>query len=339
MPETEVLFVGTRRKVDMGSLAAYGFPSDNIRSSGLKGKNPWELFKAIAVLPLSLYQAWRIIRRFKPNIIFGVGGYVTGPVVVAAKILGIPTVIHEQNSVPGMANRKLGSIADRICLSLPGSGSVFPKEKTTYTGNPVRTNLLALAKNPIRKINENGNKTLLVLGGSQGAQAVNRLVSEGLQTLPSNILANLRVIHQTGEQDFERVTRLYADRGINSLVQPFFTDMAEIYSQADLLVSRAGATTLAEIAVLGKPAILIPYPSAADNHQEKNGNHYATGGGAVVISQNDLTPIKLAENIRQLICDEDKLHAMGAAMKKLAFPDAAEKIVACCLEVIETKGD
>lgn len=339
MPETRVLFVGTRRKVDTKSLAAYGFASDNIRCYGLKGKNPLELLKALAILPVSFYQAGRIIRRFQPDIILGVGGYVTGPVVVAGKILGVPTVIHEQNSVPGLANKKLGAFVDRVCLSLPGSGAEFPPEKITYTGNPVRRNILQLAKNPSLKVSGNGRKTLLVLGGSQGARAVNRLVSEGLQSLSDTILAGLRVIHQTGEQDFEGIKQLYADRGIESLVQPFFTDMAEIYSQADLLVSRAGATTLAEIAVLGKPAILIPYPSAADNHQEKNGNHYAAGGGAIVQKQNELTGDKLAENIRQLMSDEGRLIAMGTAMKKLAFPDAAEKIVACCLQVMKTKDN
>lgn len=339
MPETQVLFVGTRRKVDIRSLEAYGFASDNIRCSGLKGKNPWELLKAIAVLPVSFYQAGRIIRRFQPNIILGVGGYVTGPVVVAGKILGIPTVIHEQNSVPGLANRKLGSFVDRVCLSLPGSGGDFPGEKITYTGNPVRRNILELAKNVSLQMSGNGKKTLLVLGGSQGAHVVNRLVSEGLQKLPDTTLAGLRVIHQTGEQDLEDTKQLYADRGIESLVQPFFADMAEIYSQADLLVSRAGATTLAEIAVLGKPAILIPYPSAADNHQEKNGNHYAAAGGAIVLRQNNLTASKLADDIRQLIGDDDKLRAMGTAMKRLAFPDAAEKIVACCLQVMGMKGN
>ncbi len=339
MPETQVLFVGTRRQGDTKNLAAYGFASDHIRCSGLKGKNPWQLLKAIAVLPVSFYQAGRIIRRFRPNIILGVGGYVTGPVVVAGKILGIPTVIHEQNSVPGLANRKLGSFVDRVCLSLPGSGGDFPGEKIIYTGNPVRRNILLSAKNSPPRLSEKGMRSLLVLGGSQGAQAVNRLVTEGLQSLPDTLLAGLRVIHQTGEQDVQAVKAGYAGRGIEALVQPFFTDMAEIYNQADLLVSRAGATTLAEIAVLGKPAILIPYPSAADNHQEKNANHYAAGGGAVVLRQHELTAGKLAENIRELICDEDKLLAMGTAMKKLAFPDAAEKIVACCLEVMQMKGN
>ncbi len=338
MPDTQVLFVGTRRKMDTKSLGAYGFASDNIRCYGLKGKNPLELFKTLVTLPVSLYQAGRIIRRFRPNIILGVGGYVTGPVVVAGKIFGIPTVIHEQNSVPGLANRKLGYFVDRVCLSLPGSGSEFPGEKISYTGNPVRRNILELAKNLPRRATSNSKKTLLVLGGSQGAKAVNKLVSEALQSLPYTVMEGFRVIHQTGEQDYRAVRDGYASKGVESLVQPFFTDMAEIYSQADLLVSRAGATTLAEIAVLGKPAILIPYPSAADKHQEKNGNHYASGGGAVVLRQHELTASKLADNIQILMSDEGRLLEMSKAMKMLAFPDAAEKIVACCLNVMEMKG-
>lgn len=147
-PDTEVLFVGTRRKVDTGSLGRYGFKSESIRCYGLKGKNPVDLLKAIAVLPLSYYQALKIIKRFQPDILMGVGGYVTGPVVAAGKSLGIPVIIHEQNSVPGLANRKLGKIADRVCLSLPGSGAQFPDHKITYTGNPVRTKILELADGP-----------------------------------------------------------------------------------------------------------------------------------------------------------------------------------------------
>ncbi len=339
LPETQVLFIGTRRKVDTKSLAAYGFVSDNIKCHGLKGKNPLELLKALAILPLSFLQAGRIIRRFRPNIILGVGGYVTGPVVIAGKMLGIPTVIHEQNSVPGLANKKLGPFVDRVCLSLPGSGRDFPGGKISYTGNPVRRNILELAKNTPSKASGKVKNTLLVLGGSQGARAVNQLVSEGLQSLPDKVLEGLRVIHQTGEEDFAAVKGRYADRGIEALVQPFFTDMAEIYCQADLLVSRAGATTLAEMAVLGKPAILIPYPFAADNHQEKNGDYYVAGGGAVLLRQKELTSATLGENIRQLMSDENRRMAMGLAMKKLAFPDAAEKIVACCLQVMEEKDN
>lgn len=336
LPDTEVMFIGTARKIDTSSLAAYGFQSEQITSYGLKGKSPLELIKALATLPLSIMQAARIIRRFRPDIILGVGGYVTGPVVVAGKIFGIPTVIHEQNSVPGLANKKLGTLVDRVCLSLPGSGADFPQEKVVYTGNPVRRNILELAKHP--PVRNKGHKTtVLVLGGSQGAKAINTLVPESLHHLPVDLLNALRVIHQTGEQDVQQVERQYGNRGMDALVQAFFADMAEVYAQADLLISRAGATTLAEIAVLGLPAILIPFPAAADNHQEKNGAHYVAGGGAILLRQQELTGEKLADTIRQLLGDGARLERMGQAMKQQAFPDAAEKIVACCLRLMEKR--
>jgi UDP-N-acetylglucosamine--N-acetylmuramyl-(pentapeptide) pyrophosphoryl-undecaprenol N-acetylglucosamine transferase len=341
MPDVEVLFVGTKRKVDTKSLGAYGFASESILSYGLKGKNPLEMLKALVVLPLSVIQAMLIIRRFKPDIIFGVGGYVTGPVIGAGKNMGIPIVIHEQNSVPGLANRKLGKLADKVCLSLPGSGSYFPSEKILYTGNPVRNKILELAGKPLPQNKgqggQNERRTLLILGGSQGAQAVNSLVTEALCSLGDVELKAIKVIHQTGDRDEEQVKSTYRKRGVSAEVAGFFTQMHEVYEQADLLVTRAGATTLSEIAVLGKPAIFIPYPSAADNHQEKNGDYYVSGGGAVQFNQKELTAKQLGETILQLINNQEKLNSMGAAMKRLAFPDAAEKIVACCLEQIEKR--
>lgn len=334
-PGTEVLFVGTRRKVDTGSLERYGFNSESIRCYGLKGKNPVDLLKAVAVLPFSYYQALKIIKRFQPDILMGVGGYVTGPVVAAGKNLGIPVLIHEQNSVPGLANRKLGRIANRICLSLPGSGTQFPEKKITYTGNPVRANILKLAG--MTNVPRQSKKTLLILGGSQGARAVNTIVTKALSTFGEEMLSTMRVIHQTGDRDVDLVRETYRKIGIEAEVESFFTSMEKIYSEADLLVSRAGATTLSEIAVLGKPAILIPYPYAADNHQEKNGEYYVAGGGALQYREKEVVPKKLGKKIEELFADERTRAKMGAAMRKLAFPDAAEKIVSCCLEEMEKR--
>ncbi len=334
MPDTEVLFVGTKRKVDTKSLGVYGFASESISCRGLKGKSPLELLKAVVILPVSYLQALKVIRRFKPDIVFGVGGYVTGPVVAAAKSQGVPVIIHEQNSVPGLANRKLGKIADRICLSLPGSGVHFPADKILYTGNPVRDKILQLAgQTPPQK----SKKTLLILGGSQGAQAVNSLVTEALCSFSDAELQGIGVVHQTGDKDEAQVKDAYKKRGVDAQVSGFFTEMDEIYAQADLLVSRAGATTLSEIAVLGKPAILIPYPHAADNHQEQNGRYYVTGGGALQFNQKELTAKRLGATVLELMNNDVKLNTMGAAMKRLAFPDAAERIVACCLEEIEKR--
>ena len=279
LPGSEVLFVGTRRKMDKTSLSRYGFATRSIHCLGIKGKNILSLLQALAVLPLSFLEAAYHILRFQPDLVLGVGGYVTGPVVAMARILGKPTVIHEQNSVPGLANKKLGLLVDRICLSLPGSEKYFPADKTVLTGNPVRSQILNLSRNPL----EPGEKkclTIMVLGGSQGAHRVNELASEAVIRYKKTVSCDLKVIHQTGAIDEQMVRGRYAQAGIEAKVAPFFTDMAAYYAQADLLISRAGATTLAELAVLGKPVILIPYPFAADNHQEKNGRHYVMGGGA-----------------------------------------------------------
>jgi UDP-N-acetylglucosamine--N-acetylmuramyl-(pentapeptide) pyrophosphoryl-undecaprenol N-acetylglucosamine transferase len=332
VPDSEILFIGTKRRMDTRSLDAYGFTSESIHCYGLKGKSPLELLKALAVLPVSYLQALVIIRRFKPDILLGVGGYVTGPVIAAGKSLGLPVVIHEQNSVPGLANRKLGAIANRVCLSLPGSGAEFPAEKIVYTGNPVRSRILELAGKPMPRTSD--RRTLLILGGSQGAQAVNSLITEALCSLSDTELRGLRVIHQTGGKDEAQVRESYQKRGLDAVVAGFFINMHEIYAQADLVVSRAGATTLSELAVLGKPAILIPYPHAADNHQEKNGQYYVAGGGAVQFAQKELTGKQLSETVLQLMNDEEKLTVMGAAMQRLAFPDAAVRIVDCCLQEI-----
>lgn len=332
-PGSEVLFVGTKRKIDTKSLALYGFHSESIVCYGLKGKSVVELLKAVCVLPISLFQALRILLRFKPDVILGVGGYVTGPVVAAGKLLRIPAVIHEQNSIPGLANRALAKFADKICLSLPGSEAYFSSEKVRITGNPVRKNILESAAKQESRVD--GTKTLLVLGGSQGAKPVNELVTKAVCSVTSDVRRNFKIIHQTGEKDAERVTEIYTKHGVDAEVKAFFSDMSEVYEQADLVVSRAGATSLAEMSVLGKPSILIPYPYAADNHQEKNGEYYVGGKGALQFRERDLTSSKLAEIIFQLLFDDMQLAEMGKAMQRLSYPDAAEKIVECCLNEIK----
>lgn len=329
-PNTKVLFVGTNRKIDTASLARYGYESKSIDCHGVKGKNLYLLLKAIVTLPRAYMQALKIIRKFAPDIIVGVGGYVTGPVVSAGKSMGVPAVIHEQNSVPGLANRKLGAIVDRICLSLPGSGKQFDQKKIVYTGNPVRSDILELARQGEKK--PSLKKTIVVLGGSQGAQAINDLLPKAIGAMDRTHITGLKIIHQTGEKDVDRVRQAYHAMGIEAEVEPFFKEMARVYQDTDLVVSRAGATTLAEIAVLGKPALLIPYPHAADNHQQKNGDYYVEGGGALQFIQKTLTAEKLGEAMTGLLRDPEKLGQMSTAMRKLSFPDAAGRIVSCCLE-------
>ena len=234
---------------------------------------------------MSFVEAWYQILKFKPDVVLGVGGYVTGPVVAVASLMGKPTVIHEQNSVPGMANRKLGRLVDKICISLPQSQGFFSSKKTVLTGNPVRKTILELTETEKKG---SGKPTLLILGGSQGAQ-----------------------------------------------VSAFFNNMAEMYYQTDVIVSRAGATTLAEIGVVGKPAILIPYPFAADGHQEKNGSWYVESGAAVVLLQNELTADLLTDEILEIFRDKEKYETMSQSMEELGISDAAERIVNICLNMAE----
>jgi len=329
MPESQILFIGTHRKLDREHLERYGFTVKTVHSLGLKGKSLPALLKALAILPVTFCQACYQILRFKPQVVCGVGGYVTGPVVAAASMLGIPTVIHEQNSIPGMANRKLGRVASKVCVSLPDSKDYFPAGKTVLTGNPVRSAILELSSSPPQPSQKT---TLLILGGSQGAHAINELMVE-IFCAKDNGLGELKVIHQTGTSDEEMVAQAYKRAGIDARVSAFFADMAEIYGQADIVVSRSGATTLAELAVLGKPALLIPYPYAADNHQEKNGAWYAAAGGAILLNQNDLTAGKLKSVLEPLIAYPEKRKQMSEAMKQLGIPNAAERIVDICLQM------
>ncbi len=329
MPDSRVLFIGTRRKLDRDSLNRYGFSVETIHSYGLKGKNLWEFIKALLIMPLSLIESCYHILRFRPDVVLGVGGYVTGPVVAASWILRKPTLIHEQNSIPGLANRKLGRLVDKICLSLPQSEKFFPSEKTVLTGNPVRKNIIEAGR---QRAGSTGKPTLLILGGSQGAHAVNEMMVAAIRDKREDF-SSLMIIHQTGRDDEQMVSQAYAELGIDCQVSAFFIDMAELYCRADLIVSRAGATTLAEIGVVGKPAVLIPYPYAADNHQEKNGSWYVDSGAAVLFLQKDLSAERLAGEILNILKDGERLAQMSASMKKLGITDAADRIVEICLDL------
>jgi len=318
--------------MDAAGLSQYDFQVSTIHCQGLKGKGLTARVQSLLLLPLALIESLWWIFRFRPHLVVGVGGYVTGPVVLAARMLGRPVLIHEQNSVPGLANRKLGSLVSRVCLSLPGSEMYFPEGRTVLTGNPVRRQILELAGQQPREIGE--KVTLLVLGGSLGAHRVNELVVEALTKHGGLLPRGIEVIHQTGSADQEMVRSAYEQTGVRATVAPFFTDMAEVYGKSDLLVSRAGATTLAELAVLGKPAVLIPYPYAADDHQEKNGRYYEAGGGVHGRARGELTGQKLAETLAGLVGSPARLQEMAASMRAMGRPEATERIVAVCLELI-----
>jgi len=333
VPATRVLFIGTSRLLDQQALAGQDFEIATLECGGVKGLDFAARLRSALLMPSAVVEALRLLRRFQPDLVFGVGGYVTGPVLLAARLLRIPIGIHEQNSVPGMANRLAGWLADRICISMPCTPP-FPSAKTVQTGNPVRREILAAAGRgkPSPEV-----PTLLVLGGSQGAHRVNLLMLAAVELL-AMAKVPMRLMHQTGLADQELVAQGYARLGIEAQVAPFIGDMAQAYAQADLVVSRAGATTLAELAVMGLPALLIPYPYAADNHQVTNGEYYAKGGGALVLAESSLTGEILARAISERLHNSEELHTMAASMKSMAVPDATARIVDECLQLAARKG-
>jgi len=328
LPGSEILFVGTGRQVDRAGLANRGLQLATIRCEPLKGTAGSAALRTMLQLPRALADAVRVIRRFRPDLVIGVGGYVSGPVTLAACLLGIAACIHEQNSVPGITNRLLGRLVDRVFISLPGSESYFPGKKTILTGNPVRAELLRGPRPP-----RDSRQTLLVLGGSQGAHRLNVLMQEAVREL-LRALPALRIIHQTGAADEESVRAAYQTLGVEAEVQAFFTDMATIYAQADLVLARAGATTLAELTLLGKPALLVPYPFAADAHQEKNAKYVAGAGAARMLLEPALTAQQLAGELIGLLSDRTQLAAIGANAAKLGRPQATATIVEECMQLV-----
>lgn len=326
-PDAEIMFIGTSRSMDQQILAKVEMETAQLRCSGLKGASIGARVKSLAELPGAILHARTLLKDFKADLVLGVGGYVTGPVLAAARSMGIPSCIHEQNSVPGLANRLAGKIVDRIFTSIP-CASVFPHAKVAQTGNPVRKEIVEVSgSKPKSK-----QFTVLVLGGSQGAHRVNTLMMEVAAALDGDH-ENLVLVHQTGARDCELVQEAYQKLTMKTTVSAFISDMATAYQQADLVVSRAGATTLAELAVMGLPALLIPYPFAADDHQQRNAEYYAASGGSKVFPEKDLSAVQLSQEIGRFMSEPGLLTTMGEQMRKLALPNAAESIVDHCVEL------
>jgi UDP-N-acetylglucosamine--N-acetylmuramyl-(pentapeptide) pyrophosphoryl-undecaprenol N-acetylglucosamine transferase len=322
-PDAAIKFVGTRRGIEARVLPELGWDLELIEVSGLKTVGAAGAVKGLFRLPRALWQARRIIKAFKPDAVIGVGGYASGPVVLAAKLRGIPTAICEQNSIPGLTNKMLGKVVRNVFLSFDESKRFFKTKKIVMSGNPVRRDLVQklLAAAPESRAAVH----VLVVGGSQGAVAVNELASKALCALAAQ--TPIRITHQTGEKDLEPTIARYRDAGVAAECSAFIKDMAAAYQHADLIIGRAGATTVAELAIAGKPAIFIPYPFAADNHQELNAREMADKGAALMFRQAELTAEKLADALRPLLSDAAKRGEMGAAMKSLAKPGAAAAVI------------
>jgi len=325
-----VLFIGTERGLEASLLAGLGFALRTITVEGVKGRGPIRMIGSLLKIPRGIAQSVSILREFRPDIALGVGGYASGPAVIAAHFMGIKTAIAEQNALPGATNRILGRFVDRVFLTFPDGEGQFPAAKTIVTGNPVRRDFAKGITGSHR-----GEKTfsILVFGGSQGARAINRAVVEAMECL-EDMRDRLVITHQTGKGDLDEVSKAYRDRGVAAEVHPFISDMASAYGSADLLICRAGATSIAEITATGKASILIPYPFAVGGHQELNARVLTDAGAAEMILEDGLDGETLAGVIRRLADNPETIRRMEEESGKLGNVQAAAHIVDECMTLL-----
>lgn len=323
-PRNRVLFINAGRPLEVDVLARLGWPRQTIPIEGIKGRGIWRQVRAVMKTPWAIRRSWTMIKAFEPDVVLGVGGYSAGPVVTAAWLSGVPTALHEQNQLPGLTNRLLRRIVHRIYLTFEDKARRFDIRKTIVTGNPVRDEILALGALP-KPAADPGVFNVLILGGSQGARAINQAMVAALPLLKG--CTGLKVVHQTGIDDEPWVAGAYAQAGMAAKVQSFFNDMAGEYQRADLIVCRAGATTVAEITTVGRAALFIPFPFAADDHQTVNARSLVDAGAAEMITQKDLNGEVLARKIGAFADDRSRLAAMAAMARSLGRPEAALTIV------------
>ncbi len=328
----KILFVGTVRGLETRIIPKEGFDLRLIPISGWVGQGGLRKVKALLQFPAGLWRSWRILREARPDLVIGVGGYASGPVVMMAGLMRLPRVLVEPNAVPGLTNRLLGSWADRIYLSFEETRSWFNRraESVRVFGNPVRRDILSAVERPAGRSDK---KTLLVMGGSQGSRAINHAMTEALTGLDA-WKTRIRIIHQSGEKDAVWLKESYSERGFDATVAPFLSPVSEAYRAADLVICRSGATTAAELTACGRPAILIPFPFATHGHQEKNARALAEAGAAELLLERDLTGERLAKTITALLAEPARLERMSEQSRRLGRPDAAEKIVKDCLQLI-----
>ena len=315
----EILFVGTAKGLETRIVPENGFQLSLIHSAGLKNVGLKGQIKGLAVLPKSFLEARQIIRQFRPHVVVGAGGYVSGPVVAMAAIMGVPTLVMDSNALPGFTNRQLARFIDKAALTFEVSLPYFGK-KGVVTGNPVRREFFEVPPK------QRGDKFhVLVFGGSQGARAINNAMADALKPL-AKFNGGLSITHQTGEADFERLREVYANSNFAAAdVRPFISDMPGEFAKADLIISRAGATTCAELTAAAKASIMIPLPTAADDHQRKNAEALESEGASKMILQADLTPESLADEIARMIEHPEAISYMENAAKAMSRDDAAEK--------------
>ncbi len=329
----EVVFVGTDRGLEARVVPAAGFPLETITAQGLKGMGFLKLLRGLFTLPVSFVESWRLLRKHKPDVVVGVGGYSSGPVVLAAWMQGIPTAVQEQNAYPGITNRILGNFVDVAFVAFSEAGQHFPEKKVQLVGNPIRR---ALMDNYLRSTVAHERLTVLVFGGSLGARAINARMLEALDHL-GDLRDQVHFVHQTGKNDPDGIRKVYEEKGFSADVREFIDDMSQAYARAELVVCRAGATTLAELTVCKKASILIPYPYAADDHQAKNAQALVDAGAAVMFRESELSGEKLAAEIRSLLTDTERRRKMEKKAGLMGRPEAAKELADVCVELMVKK--
>jgi UDP-N-acetylglucosamine--N-acetylmuramyl-(pentapeptide) pyrophosphoryl-undecaprenol N-acetylglucosamine transferase len=328
-PDASIVFVGTAAGVEARVVPREGFPLELIRVTGLKGQSKLRLARGFAVLPLSALDAWRVISRHRPDVVIGVGGFASGPVLMLAALRRYPTMLLEQNALPGVTNRLLARVVRAAAVTFEEAMSFFPGTGFV-TGNPVRPEFFAHDTSATPP----GAARVLIFGGSQGAHAINMAMVAAAPRLAAAGAQRLAITHQTGERDVELVRDAYRRGGLEARVEAFLYEMDREMTNTDVVVARAGATTLSELAAAGKAAVLVPLPTAADDHQRKNAEVIARAGGAVVIEERELNGDRLADAILRLTQNAAERSAMAQAIRTFARPDAAARIADKAFELV-----
>jgi UDP-N-acetylglucosamine--N-acetylmuramyl-(pentapeptide) pyrophosphoryl-undecaprenol N-acetylglucosamine transferase len=333
-PANEFLFVGTEKGIEARVLPREGYRLETIAAAGILGKGTLGKAKGAALLLYGYSQSRQILKSFRPDVVLGVGGYASAPLVLAARGMLIPRFIHEQNAYPGLTNKLLARVAEKVFISLDEARRFFPERKTLLTGNPLRRQIIdEIAQEPERR----GEKLrLLIFGGSLGAHSVNMAVVAALPRLKL-LGERLQITHQTGEKDLEEVREAYRREAVAAEVVPFINGMAAAYRSADLIVCRAGATTIAEITACGKAAIFIPFPHATGDHQRRNAEALLQQEACFLLDERELTGESLAELVLKLADDPEALEAVARKARELARPEAARVIVDEMLKQVEVK--
>lgn len=326
-----VLFVSTGNPLERSVLSQTDFKLETITAEGIKGRGIWNQVKSAIKIPKGVIESIRILKNFKPDLIIGLGSYSAGPVVVSARLLGTKIALQEQNILPGITNRILSRFADRIYVSFKDTETRFNPDKIRLTGNPVRKELLNRRAKDVTS--DSQSFSVLIVGGSQGAHSINMTVIEALSHLTKK--ENLYFVHQTGPADEQMVKEAYRRQNIPATVQSFFKQMAPQYQKADLIICRAGATTVAEVTALGKAVIFIPFPFAADDHQALNADTLAREGAAEMILEKDLNARTLSQKIEYYASHPDALETMAAKAAQLGHPEAAKAIVDDCYDLVD----